>query len=35
MRDDVVRDYGYEPHELLKNVPQVQADQIKVKRIIE
>ncbi len=35
MRDDVVYDYGYEPKVLLKNVPAVQADQIKVKRIIE
>lgn len=34
MRDDVVLDYGYEPHELLKNVPAVQSDHIKVKRMI-
>ena len=35
MRDDVPRDYGYQPQELLKNVPSVQDGQIKVKRIIE
>jgi aspartyl-tRNA(Asn)/glutamyl-tRNA(Gln) amidotransferase subunit C len=34
MRDDIVRDYGYAPHDLLKNVPHVQDDQIKVKRMI-
>jgi|SRR5882757_2495970 len=33
-RDDEIIDYGYEPHELLKNVPTVEADQIKVKRMI-
>lgn len=33
-RTDEVMDYGYEPHELLKNVPQVEADQIKVKRMV-
>lgn len=34
MRKDEVRDYGYAPKELLKNVPHVQDDQIKVKRMI-
>ena len=34
MREDIVKDYGYAPHDLLKNVPQVQDDQIKVKRMI-
>jgi aspartyl-tRNA(Asn)/glutamyl-tRNA(Gln) amidotransferase subunit C len=34
MRADEVRDYGYEPRELLKNVPQVEHDQLKVKRMI-
>ena len=33
-RQDEIRDYGYKPAELLKNVPQVQADQIKVKRMV-
>lgn len=34
MREDEVKDYGYQPAELLKNVPAVQADQLKVKRMI-
>lgn len=34
MRDDVVRDYGYEPATLLKNVPTVQDSHIKVRRMI-
>lgn len=34
MRDDVVRDYGYDQATLLKNVPAVQGDQIKVRRMI-
>lgn len=34
MRDDAVIEYGYQPADLLKNVPQVQANQIKVKRMI-
>lgn len=34
MRDDTAVDYGYEPLDLLKNVPQVQDNQIKVKRMI-
>jgi aspartyl-tRNA(Asn)/glutamyl-tRNA(Gln) amidotransferase subunit C len=33
-RDDEVVDYGYNPSDLLQNVPQVEADQIKVKRMI-
>jgi aspartyl-tRNA(Asn)/glutamyl-tRNA(Gln) amidotransferase subunit C len=33
-REDEVKAYGYEPAELLKNVPQVQDGQIKVKRMI-
>ena len=33
-RDDEERDYGYDPKELLKNVPSVENDQIKVKRMI-
>ncbi len=33
-RGDEVRDYGYTPADLLKIVPSVQADQIKVKRMI-
>lgn len=34
MRKDVIRDYGYEPRDLLKNVPATQDGQIKVKRMI-
>ena len=34
MRDDEVKDYGYKPEDLLENVPQVQANQLKVKRMI-
>lgn len=34
MRDDTVKDYGYDPATLLKNVPQVQSGHIKVKRMI-
>jgi len=33
-REDVVRDYGYEPARLLENVPQTQDGQIKVRRMI-
>jgi aspartyl-tRNA(Asn)/glutamyl-tRNA(Gln) amidotransferase subunit C len=33
-RADEVRDYGYQPEDLLKNVPDVKDDQIKVKRIL-
>ena len=34
MRDDKVRSYGYEPRDLLKNVPEVQDDMIKVNRMV-
>lgn len=34
MRKDELMDYGYAPQELLKNVPNVQDDHIKVKRMI-
>lgn len=34
MRDDVMKDYGYAPHDLLRNVPYVQDNQLKVKRMI-
>jgi len=33
-REDMVIDYGYSPEELLKNVPEVQDGQIKVKRVL-
>lgn len=33
-RPDEVKDYGYDPKDLLKNVPHVQDDMIKVKRMI-
>ena len=33
-RPDVVKPYSYAPAELLKNVPQAHAGQIKVKRMI-
>ncbi|HVA11485.1 MAG TPA: Asp-tRNA(Asn)/Glu-tRNA(Gln) amidotransferase subunit GatC [Candidatus Dormibacteraeota bacterium] len=33
-RDDEIKDYGYQPKDLLKNVPTVKDDLIKVKRII-
>ena len=33
-RADTVKDYGYQPSDLLKNVPNVQNNQIKVKRMI-
>lgn len=33
-RPDEVKDYGYEPLDLLKNVPNVENNQIKVKRMI-
>jgi aspartyl-tRNA(Asn)/glutamyl-tRNA(Gln) amidotransferase subunit C len=33
-REDVVQDYGYEPADLLKQVPAVENNQIKVKRMI-
>jgi len=34
MRDDVVASYGYDPKVLLENVPTIQDDQIKVRRMI-
>lgn len=34
MRDDIVKDYGYAPRDLLKNVPAVQDNQLKVRRMI-
>lgn len=34
MRADVVKDYGYDPKDLLKNVPAVEDDHIKVKRMV-
>jgi aspartyl-tRNA(Asn)/glutamyl-tRNA(Gln) amidotransferase subunit C len=34
MRQDTVKDYGYAPLDLLKNVPDVKDNQIKVKRMI-
>jgi aspartyl-tRNA(Asn)/glutamyl-tRNA(Gln) amidotransferase subunit C len=34
MRADKVRDYGYTPDDLLKNVPAVTKHQIKVKRVL-
>lgn len=34
MRDDKVRDYGYAPRDLLKNVPATQDDMIKVNRMV-
>jgi aspartyl-tRNA(Asn)/glutamyl-tRNA(Gln) amidotransferase subunit C len=33
-RDDIVKEYGYDPKELLKNVPATDNDLIKVKRMI-
>ena len=34
MRADEERDYGYAPRDLLRNVPHVEKDQIKVKRVL-
>lgn len=34
MRRDKVRDYGYQPAELLKNAPATQDGQFKVKRVL-
>lgn len=34
MRDDEVKNYGYAPDDLFKNVPAMQERQIKVKRMI-
>lgn len=33
-REDEIHDYGYDPKDLLKNVPEVNAGMIKVKRMI-
>lgn len=33
-RDDEIRDYGYDPKELLNNVPEVKDGMLKVKRMI-
>lgn len=33
-REDVVKDYGYQPEDLLKNVPRVQGGQIQTNRMI-
>ncbi len=33
-REDEEIDYGYDPHDLLKNLPAVEGDLIKVKRMI-
>jgi aspartyl-tRNA(Asn)/glutamyl-tRNA(Gln) amidotransferase subunit C len=35
MREDTVKEYGYEPKELLANVPAIENDQIKVNRMVE
>lgn len=34
MREDETKDYGYKPKDLLKNVPHLEGDLIKVKRMI-
>lgn len=34
MRQDKVREYGYQPADLLKNAPAVQDGQFKVKRVL-
>jgi aspartyl-tRNA(Asn)/glutamyl-tRNA(Gln) amidotransferase subunit C len=34
MRKDEVKDYGYQPDDLLKNVPKTQNNMLKVKRMI-
>lgn len=34
MRPDELYDYGYQPEDLLKNVPSVENEQIKVKRML-
>lgn len=33
-REDEIKDYGYSPADLLKNVPKVQDNQIRVKRMV-
>ena len=34
-RPDVIKDYGYQPADLLKNAPAVENGQFKVKRVLE
>lgn len=34
MRSDEITEYGYKPGDLLKNVPEVEEDHIKVKRMV-
>lgn len=34
MREDIVKDYGYAPLDLLTNVPMTQSNLLKVKRMI-
>ncbi|HUD10698.1 MAG TPA: Asp-tRNA(Asn)/Glu-tRNA(Gln) amidotransferase subunit GatC [Candidatus Saccharimonadales bacterium] len=34
MRTDTVESYGYQPSELLKNVPEKEDNQIKVRRVL-
>lgn len=34
MRNDKIEGYGYAPKDLLKNVPDVEEDQLRVKRMI-
>jgi aspartyl-tRNA(Asn)/glutamyl-tRNA(Gln) amidotransferase subunit C len=34
MREDEIKDYGYKPEDLLKNVPEVKDDMIKAKRMV-
>ncbi len=33
-REDEIRDYGYKPEDLLKNVPEAKGKMIKVKRML-
>jgi aspartyl-tRNA(Asn)/glutamyl-tRNA(Gln) amidotransferase subunit C len=33
-REDKIEDYGYKPEDLLKNVPNVENNQIKVKKVL-
>jgi aspartyl-tRNA(Asn)/glutamyl-tRNA(Gln) amidotransferase subunit C len=34
MREDQIEDYGYKPEDLLKNVPRVEDNHIKVRRVL-
>jgi aspartyl-tRNA(Asn)/glutamyl-tRNA(Gln) amidotransferase subunit C len=34
-RTDKIKNYGYQPHDLLNNVPRVKDDQIQVNRMVE